>query len=128
MRVLAALVLALALPACAFSARESDETPYGESDPFHDRMAPVNDLYTEHPVVEVPTAIGNVVGWLIVAIPWGVTAVVEDATRDDDRQPVARDIMAGAGYFGGALLGSPFLGLYWAFYRWWRDLVFEPTD
>ncbi|MBI4616194.1 MAG: hypothetical protein HY720_21440 [Planctomycetes bacterium] len=118
------LAAAIALSGCGFSDKSAES--FDHVDPFHDRFQEVNRLYMESPFVEYPTKFGNVVLWLAASPVWGLTAVGEDIASGDGTHPAARSIMAGAGYGGGAIFGSPFLGLYWGFFSWWWDLFVEP--
>ncbi len=123
--LLAALGSALLLSACAFSQSESEANTFDASDPYHAPLEQVNALYNENPFVQYPTGFGNIALWAAFNPFWGLTAIAEDAARDDGTHPTARYMMASAGYLGGAVVGTPFLALYWGLYKWWWMLFVE---
>lgn len=125
LRALALASAGVVLSACAFTQSETEATSFDASDPYHLPLQKVNALYNENPFVQWPTGFGNIALWVAFNPIWGPTAIVEDVSREDGNHPIARYMMASAGYLGGGLVGSPFLALYWGLYKWWWVLWVE---
>jgi hypothetical protein len=70
---------------------------------------PANQLYSRHPIVCMPTAIGNLIGWapgMILAAPfWLVARGFSEPTA----RKVASPIVGAPTLLGGFLLGTPLL-------------------
>lgn len=103
------------LSACAFQGAEG---PFGP-DPFASSLEPVSERFCDTWLI-LPTGLGNVVGCLALSpIALFLVAPVElIATGESDA--TATCLAAGA-YGGGFLIGTPFLGLHWAGFRFWYE-------
>lgn len=115
-RLLLLVGAALVFSGCVFPA---DGGPFGD-DPFATCMAPVNREYKESNWVAIPTGIGNVLGGIGFSPLAAVIAPFEWAIQGHtEKARVATGTVSAGGYLGGFGVGSPFLVLYWAFYKFW---------
>lgn len=108
---------------CGFSV-DDQRGVSGWFDPYHETMRPVNAEFTHNPFPMVPTMIGNVIG---VGAFLPLTAIAGALGHPaDDPHSYFEYAASASGYFGGAIVGGPFVLLNLVFVRWWYDWAFPP--